>query len=71
VNRDRPRLTTHLAILDVLLLRAAARIDHDLDGLVAVRAIDTGTRLGGSVAERKVFVQVIVFVGEAHSVDRS
>lgn len=48
---DSPRLAAHLTVLDVLLCRAAAGIDYDLNRLVAVRTIDCSSRLGRAVAE--------------------
>lgn len=66
-HRHLPRLAAHRAILDVILRRAAARIEGDADLLGAIRTRDASLEIGGSVAKRKVGVQWVRFVGEQHA----
>jgi hypothetical protein len=59
---DRPRLTAHLAILDVLLGRSPAWIKRDLDRLIAVRAVDHRRGFRGSIAKGKLGIDRFFFV---------
>src|SRR5512143_1881982 len=60
-----PRLAAHLAVFDVVLLRAAAGVESDHIGLAAIRTGDHAGRGGGAVAERKVSVEVEIVAGLA------
>src|SRR5947207_4937671 len=66
VDAHRPRLAANLAVLHILLGRAAAGIDRDLHRLVTVRAVNRRPRLGGAVAERKSGVERVFVVREEH-----
>jgi hypothetical protein len=52
-NAYAPGLATNFAVFDILLVRPAAGIDRDLNGLIAIRTIDRRLRLGSSIAERE------------------
>src|SRR5687768_9796853 len=56
---DSPGAATDLAILDVLLRLAAARVDGDLVLLAAVRAHDGRAGVGGTVPQREVIDRVV------------
>jgi hypothetical protein len=53
---DAPGLTAHLAILDVVLIVAAPRVEADRVRLTAVRTVDDAARVGGAIAEREVSI---------------
>src|SRR5215467_2345177 len=55
-----PRLAAHLAVLDVVLVLPAARIDADRDGLAAIRARHLAFGVGSAVTERKVSLEIEV-----------
>src|SRR5690348_2192806 len=54
-----PRLAADLAVLDIVLLVAAARIEGDGVLFATVRADDRPGRVGGAVAERKFVVELV------------
>jgi len=56
LHEDSPRLATHLAILNVVLALAAARIQRDQNVRSAVRAVHVGRGVGGAVTEGEVVV---------------
>ena len=53
-----PRLTAYLAILHVVLRSATTGIEGDLDWLVAIRAVDGGCCVGGSITKREFVVDI-------------
>jgi len=53
-----PRIAAHLAILDVLLIAPATRVDTDGDDLTAVRTVYFRRCLGSSIAGRKFIVEI-------------
>src|SRR5258708_13200750 len=59
---DAPRLAAHLAVLDVLLHGAAARVEGDLVLLAAVRARHGDHGVGAAVARVEVFRLVVEIV---------
>jgi hypothetical protein len=65
-----PRAAAHRAVLDVLLVRAAARVDGHLARLAAVRAVDHRRAVGHAVAEREGVVELRVVVAEVVGVAR-
>lgn len=56
-DRDAPRLTAHLAILDVLLAGAAAGIDCDDDRFATVWAAYGCFRVCRAVSEREISIE--------------
>src|SRR5258708_18514987 len=61
-DRHPPRLAAHLAVLDVLLHGAAARVEGDLVLLAAVRARHGDHGVGAAVARVEVFRLVVDIV---------
>jgi hypothetical protein len=60
VHAHSPRLAAHFTVLDVFLRRTPTGIDGDLNGLVAVRAVNAGCGLRGGVAQRKLVAPITV-----------
>src|SRR5207237_3617583 len=57
---DTPRPAAYLAIFDVILIGAAARIDADFIGLTAVRTDHNSFAVRRAIAERKLLLEAIV-----------
>jgi hypothetical protein len=68
VNREPHGPAADLAILDILLHRAAARVYRQLDLLAATGALDPGRKIGDAVAEGKGIVEV--FAHRSSLIDR-
>lgn len=58
-HRHVPRLTTDLAIFDVVLLRSTTRVEPDGTDFAAVGAGDIGFEIGDAITQRKLFIQRI------------
>ena len=74
-NRHAPWLTANGTVFDVVLAIAASRIQRHRVRFAAVRARDHAARIGRTVAERKVPIQIElvrvvepIVEGESHSV---
>jgi hypothetical protein len=65
---DAPGLTADLTVLDVVLRVSAARVETDDIDLAAIRARDGAVGVSGTVAERKVPVEIGLFVSLAVAV---
>lgn len=61
-----PGLTTHRAVLDVILVRTAPRIERDGVRFTAIGTDDSRIEIGRAVTERKLLVQRVAVVGTAH-----
>src|SRR5690349_16209154 len=59
---DTPGPTAYLAVLDVVLILSASRVEADGVRLAAIGAGDVAARVGGAIAEREVTIEIELVV---------
>jgi len=60
VNAHVPRAAADLAVLDILLIAAASRIQRDLVDFSTIGAANGSPSFGGAVSEGELLIQIIV-----------
>jgi hypothetical protein len=60
VHFDLPRLATHLAILDILLVGATSGVQRNAADLATIGTAHLSRHFGGAVAQRELGIQIVV-----------